>query len=266
MAIGSYISANVTSEQLQFLKLLDEYEVEIFNLDNIEDLLSHKFENLNEILENLVHKELLSRIEKGKFCKPTFRDENVLGTFIAKESAIAYWSALNLHGLTEQFPNTIFVQTSFKKKDKSVFGTKYKFIQIAKQKRCGIITNGYGSHTYKITDIEKTIVDCFDLPEYSGGYAELLRAFSKANLSSSKLIEYCNAVDNISIIKRMGYLAEVLNKKGMKAFIQFAKKQVNEAYSLFDPLSSDGGEYIKEWRIRLNITKEAILSMTNKEY
>lgn len=266
MATGSYISTNVTSEQLQFLKLLDEQEVELFSLENIEQLFNQKIGNLNEITENLVHKELLSRIERGKFCKPNFRDELVIGTFIAKESAIAYWSALNLHGLTEQFPNTIFVQTTFKKKDKSVFGAKYKFIQIAKRKSCGLDTFGYGSHKYQITNVEKTIIDCFDLPEYSGGYAELLRAFSKADLSSSRLIEYCTAVDNISVIKRVGYLSEMLNKKHLKAFIQFAKKRVNEAYSLFDPLGAEIGEYHKEWRLRLNISEEAIVSIINKEY
>lgn len=66
-----------------------------------------------------------------------------------------------------------------------------------------------------MTDVEKTIIDCFDLPQYSGGYAELIRAFNHANLNSEKMITYCKAINNIAIIKRMGYLSELLNKKGM---------------------------------------------------
>ena len=58
-----YISSNLTQQQLEFMKLLDEYELEIFRFEEVEIQINRKFENLNEVLENLVHKELLSRIE-----------------------------------------------------------------------------------------------------------------------------------------------------------------------------------------------------------
>ena len=117
MADSVYISANLTRQQREFMKLLDEFEIDIFQFHEIEKKIKRKFDNLNEVLENLVNKEFLSRIEKGKFCRANFRDANVIGTFVAKESAVAYRSALNLHGLTEQFANTIFIQTTGRKKD-----------------------------------------------------------------------------------------------------------------------------------------------------
>jgi len=98
------------------MKLLDEYELEIFRFEEVEIQINRKFDNLNEVLENLVHKDLLSRIERGKFCRANFRDENVIGAFVVKEGTVAYWSALNLHGLTEQFAKTIFIQTTHRKK------------------------------------------------------------------------------------------------------------------------------------------------------
>src|SRR5690606_37170715 len=109
------------------------------------ELLGQKFDNLSEILENLVNKELLVRIEKGKFCKQGFRDEFVIGTFVTENSAVAYWSALNLHGLTEQFSNTVFIQATHKKYDKSILGTSYQFVKIAPDKKLGIQHNGYGN-------------------------------------------------------------------------------------------------------------------------
>ena len=145
MADSVYISANLSKQQLDFIHLLEEFEVEIFHFNDIEKQFSRKFENLNEILENLVRKKILSRIERGKFCRNNFRDENVIGTFVVQESAIAYWSALNLYGLTEQFANTVFVQTTHRKSDKTILGTNYKFVKIAPRKRVGIISNGYGN-------------------------------------------------------------------------------------------------------------------------
>ena len=102
MADSVYISSNITSDQLRFMKLLDDFEVDIFNFNEIETLLNQSFDNLNEILENLVDKQLLSRIERGKFCRSNFRDENVIGTFIVRDSAIAYWSGQLTQGTYTQ--------------------------------------------------------------------------------------------------------------------------------------------------------------------
>ena len=266
MADSVYISENLTKPQLEFLKLLDDYEIQIFKFTEIEQLLDEKFDNLNEILENLVDKELLSRIEKGKFCRQNFRDEYVIGTFVAENSSVAYWSALNLHGLTEQFSNTVFIQTTHKKLDKTILGTSYKFVKIAPYKKAGITFNGYGNLKYAITDVEKTIIDCFDLPHYSGGYAELIRAVGQAKMQANKLITYCDLMNNISVTKRLGYLIELLDMDGLETFIDYAKGQVNKRYSLFDPQGLEEGEFVADWRLRLNISREELLDITNKQY
>lgn len=266
MARSTYISANLTQAQIDLLLLLDDQELNIFSLEQVKKIVGKKFNNVSELVENLVHKKILSRIERGKFCKANFRDENVIGCFLVDDSAIAYWSALNKHGLTEQFPNTVFIQSTKLKPDKTVFGTKYQFVKIAKTKRVGIIVEGFGNNKYSITDVEKTIVDCFDLPQYSGGYAELLRAFNQANFDPNKLINYCKAVANKAVIKRMGILAEILKGEQLKSFIDFAKGQVNQKYNLFDPAGRDEGEFVNTWRLRLNIEMEQIRSIVNKQY
>ena len=115
-----YLSVNLSEEQQLFIKLLGEYEIDIFSIDTIESQIQKQFKNLNEVIENLVDKDFISRIERGKYCQANFRDELVIGTFITKESAVAYWTALNRHGLTEQFSNTIFIQTTHLKKDKTI--------------------------------------------------------------------------------------------------------------------------------------------------
>ena len=266
MATGGYISENLTKSQLSVMLLLDEYEMDIFSLEDVKELVPDRKEDINEIIENLVHKKVFSRIERGKYCRANFRDEKVIGSFLVSDAAIGYWSALNLYGLTEQFSNTLFIQTVKIKKDKKVFGVAYKFVTIAGRKRVGVVAEGHGNHSYAITDVEKTIVDCFDLPQYSGGYAELIRAFSRAKLSSEKMIRYCKAVNNTAATKRMGFLAELFTKPGMKTFIHYARQQVKEAYNPFDPQGSDTGKHERDWRLRLNITREELIAIANKPY
>lgn len=245
---------------------LDDYELDIFTLDELKEKFNTKFQDINELIENLVHKKILSRIERGKYCRANFNDEKVIGCFISDSGAIAYWSALNAHGLTEQFPNNVFIQTLKPKRNKAVFGTSYKFVKVAPSKITGLLTQGQDNRKYWITDIEKTIVDCFDLPGHSGGYAELIRAFNEAKLNSEKMITYCTAINNIAATKRMGFLAELLDKKGLKNFIRYAKQQINKKYNVIDPAGIDNGEFVNEWRLRLNISRDEILDICNKQY
>lgn len=266
MARSTYLSENITPSQKDLMLLLDENEIAIFSLENIKELLGRSSEDVNELIENLVHKNIFSRIERGKYCQTNFRDEKVIGCFLVPDGVIAYWSALNLHGLTEQFSNTLYIQTTRSKKSKTVFGVNYQFVKIKEIKRVGISTAGYGNHKYSITDKEKTLIDCFDLPHYSGGYSELIRAFGQLELNQDKIIEYCQAIDNISVIKRLAFLAEVLQKPKMTRFLKYAKKQVNPRYVLMDPLGAETGTFNSIWKLRLNISTEEIVDICNNQY
>ncbi len=266
MAQSGYISANLTAKQLQFIKLLEVYEVEIFSMDEIERKLHKRFANLNEVLENLVHKKILSRIERGKYCKVNFRDEWAVASLLTPDAAVAYWSALNLHGYTEQISNAVFLQTTKSKKAKKIFGVYYRFIKVGKHKQIGIIKKGFGNHQYRITDVEKTIVDCFDIPRYAGGYDNLIKAFYRAPLDAEKLIAYSKAICNISVIKRMAVIAELTGKKGLSSFLKFAAKNVNQKYNLFNPFGQQKGEFNKKWMLRMNLSEEKIKQMCQNEF
>jgi predicted transcriptional regulator of viral defense system len=252
--------------QNEFVKFLEAEEIQIFDINNLKKNFGFENRAINEIVENLTVKGFLSRIERGKYCRANFQDENVVGTFLAKNSAIAYWSALNLHGLTEQFPNKIFIQTTQFKKNVEFAGTTYQFIKIQPHKRSGITYNGYENYKYSITNVEKTIVDCFDLQQYSGGFAELIRAFYNAELHPSKLIDYCNVVDNIAVIKRLGYLSELFKKKKLESFVLFAKSKINNSYNLLDTFKENAGEINSDWNLRMNLLKEDILGIVQNLY
>ncbi|WP_250161351.1 type IV toxin-antitoxin system AbiEi family antitoxin domain-containing protein [Algoriphagus algorifonticola] len=264
MARGTYISENLTQPQIEMMLLLDEYEMDIFTLQELQELSAHQFDNFNELVENLSHKKILSRIERGKYCRSNFRDEKVIGTRLVEYGALAYWSALNLHGLIKQFPNSVFIQTTKVKPPKQVFGLTYKFVKITPKKKTGIIKEGHGNHSYAISDIEKTIVDYFDLPQHTGGFADLIRAFDTAKVSEDKMMEYCKAVNNLAATNRIGYLSEMLDKKGMKSFIRFAKDQLTQTYNPLGPLGVETGKYNAEWKLKLNISEAEVLKIVSQ--
>lgn len=248
------------------LLFIDDSEIDIFEISDLAIKMQLPIAKLQPTLESLVRRGLLSRIEKGKYCRHNFRNEFVIANYLVSDGVVAYWSALNLHGLTEQIPNTVFVQTTKQKKHKTVFGVRYQFIKVKPEKMTGIIKEGYGNHQYRITDREKTLIDCFELPSYSGGFAELLRAFNEADVNASKLVRYGEALNNVSVIKRLAYLIEVLAKPNMEEFIAYAESRVNDKYNLFDAHGADKGDFNRKWRLRLNISEESIRNIANKMY
>lgn len=257
---------NFSSEELESLKLISDQELSIFRFEEIKSLSKLDSSKLQDILTIYTKKDIIYRIEKGLYCVRNFRNPYVIANAMVKDGAIAYWSALNLHGLTEQIPNVVYVQSAARKADKKVFNVRYKFIQVKAEKMCGILTSGYGNEQFRLTDVEKTLLDCFDLPQYSGGYEELIRAFYHAKLNGTKLLKYAVQMNNRSVIKRMGYLSELFGIKGLEKFTEKARTLVNERYSLLDPMGENQGKFDTRWRLRINLPEAKLLEITSKMY
>lgn len=266
MAKSTYISTNLTEDQISLLRNLDDKEILYFSLEDIETRMGKEVPSINEIVENLHHKGLLDRIEKGIYTRPHFHDPYVLGSYISRGGVLGYWSALHHHGLTERFPNKVFLKTTLRKRSTAIFGTKIQYITVHPRKMLGMTWEGYGDKKYPLTDIEATLLDCFDQPRYAGDWPDLIRAFQRAVLDANKLIKYTSVYQNTAVIKRMGYLAEKSERKELSSFISFAASQVRTKYSLFEPGGPDEGNFNNRWKLRMNISEEDILEIIQSPY
>lgn len=213
------------------------------------------------MLQNLTRKGLLNRLERGKYCRYGFRNDKVIGTFIAGTGAIAYWSALNLHGMTEQIPNVVFVQLPRYKKPQVIFNVRYKFIHVLEKKFFGTTSTGYGNESFQVTDKEKTILDCFEMPLYSGGYDTLIRTFAKSDLNPDKVLEYGLRIGNLAVLKRLAFLSELFSLSNYRKFRKEISTLLKDRYSPLDPMGPFEGEFIPSWKIRLNIPRDQLINL-----
>jgi predicted transcriptional regulator of viral defense system len=255
------------SEKDEFImKWIEDNQISCFYFDNF--ILLEKFDRaeLQDSLTRLVKRGFLFRIEKGLYCVRNFKNTNVIANMMLNDSIISYWSALNLHGLTEQIPNVVYSQSQYQKHDKTAFNVHYKFVKVKPEKMFGSMQMGYGSEAFRVTDVEKTLLDCFDLPQYSGGYAELIRAFYAAKINTTRLLEYGLKMNNLSVLKRMAFLSELFQMKGFTRFQKEILKLTNQKYSLIDPFGKNTGEFNAQWRVRLNISKESLLNIIHNIY
>ena len=256
----------LTNNESNILKHIADNEILWFSQSDFCKSYNCNLAELKDSLSRLTKKGHLVRIERALYCVRNFNNTSIIANLLQKNSVVAYWSALNLHGLTEQIPNVVYSQSTQRKDDKTVFGVLYKFVKVKPEKILGIMQMGYGNEVFRVTNVEKTLLDCFDLPQYAGGYAELIRAFYSAKISSARLLEYGLKMNNLSVLKRMAFLSELFQMKGFTKFQQEVMKRMNQKYTLIDPFGDNTGEFIAKWRVRLNIPKASLLDLIQKIY
>ncbi|MCX9083737.1 MAG: type IV toxin-antitoxin system AbiEi family antitoxin domain-containing protein [Candidatus Methanoperedens sp.] len=205
----------------------------------------------------------IERIEKGKYLiiplgakKGGYTiNEFVIGSQLVKPAVISYWSALNYHGLTEQIPNTVFIQTTARKKEQEleIFGVRYRIVRITEKKLFGFEKVWIDDVAVLITDPEKTIVDCLDKSQYCGGIAEAAKALH-GDLDIEKLKKYAIDIGNSAVIKRLGLLCD---KIGIKVDVE--PGSISGNYPLLDPSMHGNGILNRKWRIRENVSEKYLV-------
>ena len=213
--------------------------------------------SLQKVLYRLQQSGAIERIKKGKYLiiplgaekgKYTLH-EFVIGSLLVEPYTIAYWSALNYYGLTEQIPTTVFIQTIARKfnTNPEVFGVQYKIVKIKKEKVFGIRKEWIEETQINITDKEKTMIDCLDKPQYCGGIIEVAKALKNNKFNRKKLEDYVQRIGNSGVLRRLGYLCELLNVK-----IKLPKLNIRN-YLLLDPTMPDKGLKSAKWRLIINL-------------
>jgi len=254
---------HLSEEEIRLLRFLQDNEWRLFFSKDIRD--SGQFRHCSNLLINLKKQGFITELEKGKYVlasQPV--DSFLIAGKLIKPSAIAYWSALNYYGMTEQIPNVILVQTLKKKQSKTVLNVYYQFITVKENKFFGFHKEWTGNDFFYITDLEKTIIDCFDMPKYAGGFNEAVKGLmlSNENLDKEKLWDYALRIGNNTVIKRIGYLSQTLKLTGFENFQRQAKEILSAKYTILDPLGTKQGKYVKEWRLLVNIDEKEIHKIT----
>jgi predicted transcriptional regulator of viral defense system len=227
-----------------------------FTIEDAEKISTVNKGVLKVILSRLEKQGQIERIEKGKYMiiplgatkgKYTL-NEFVLGALLVEPCVISYWSALNYHGLTEQIPLTVFLQTTTRKKKQeiTIFGVTYKITRIKKEKLFGTDKIWLEDTPVLITNKEKTIIDCLDKPHYSGGIIETAKALRTKQYDTKKLIDYAQKINNTGVIRRLGYLCDTLD-------ISLSLPQINTRnYLLLDPTLAKTTTKNAKWRLIIN--------------
>ena len=221
-------------------------------------------------LHRLAKKGWLLRIERGRYQvipleagpSPAYMEHSfALASTLVKPYYIGFWSALNFHGYTEQVPSTVFVATTRRKREVSVGKVRFRFVRLSERKFFGYGEVWVGHLKVNVSDKEKTIVDCLDHPELCGGIAEAAKGLWNGadEISWEKLLDYALRVGNSAVLKRMGYLMELMGIGPGEWFIEKLRGNMAKGFVKLDPMAGRKGRYSSRWLLIINVDEDEIL-------
>ena len=235
-----------------------------FSLALARELLGHKKNDPTpQFLKRLQSKGWIRRIRRERFAviplssgedRSPQLHEFVVAMELVSPAVIAYWSALNHHGMTEQLPRTVFVATDHpvRRQPGDVLGVTYKIVSLKPGKVFGVMKEWIDEVPFSVTDREKTIIDGLDLPQYVGGVSEIIKALTGfwKMLDEKKLRKYAAKIGNSAVAKRLGFMMETLGLGDVEAF----RTEVPRApgFSSLDPTMPKHGKYNRRWGLLVN--------------
>ncbi len=230
----------------------------------IEDVKAVVGENAKRVMHSLIRKKWVLPLKRGMYvlvpldvgvrgADSYIVHSFVIGSFLVEPYYIGFWSALNYHGLTDQIPRTTFVVTTKAKKPLDILDSRYYFVKLTERKFFGFSEHVIDSIKVNISEPEKTVADCLDHPEHSGGIDEIARSifFSHSDLDLNRVKEHALKMRNITILKRLGYILEVTGLLSSFGFL-FEGIELSRGYSPLDPLSVRKGRYNSKWKLLIN--------------
>lgn len=248
--------------------------IKCFTIEEAYRLLSDSpKDSVKRMLGNMVKRGLLMRVKDGLYYVVPFEqdpenfmpDWHLLSQYLVGGANyyIGYFSALQIHSLTTQphLKEQIVVNKQIKPSTLLVKDIPFQFIYHNSAHFFGNKKTWIDSfNKVQCSDLEKTFIDCLFKPQYAGGITEIAKAIhkSKDKIDYSKLLDYAKRFHSQAVIKRLGFLLELLEIEN--PVIDKLQKLRTNSFVLLEPSYPKEGKTIFRWAIQQNIDNDSILS------
>ncbi|MBW2040009.1 MAG: hypothetical protein JRI46_10550 [Deltaproteobacteria bacterium] len=258
---GEYKKGLTPGESLLISTLARE-DKKIFSIEDVRKIIKKE---PKKVMSSLIGKKWVLSLKRGLYAivpldvgmrgADSFLLHNfVIASHLVEPYYIGYWSALNHYGFSEQIPRTTFIATTKPRMPLEILNAGYYFVKIDKKKFFGFEEIGLEGWKVNISSPEKTIADCLDHPEHSGGIDEVARSiyFSHNEMDFKKVYDFAEKMGNLAILKRLGYILEItgLLEKYKDLFSKF---RPSKGYPVLDRLSPKRGRHNCKWGLLVNL-------------
>lgn len=172
-----------------------------------------------KLAHDLVRKEWLQRIRRGTYLLNPSRhgpdalpdtDPLRIGSRLVEPYFFGYATAAELWGLLPQASRVYFVVTTARWTPGRKQRVEFRPVRVTPGRFFGAHPLTRRGVTFNVSDLERTVLDCLNRPEYAGGMPGVshVLALAKPKLNWSRFGSYLDRFENRSLALRAGFLAE----------------------------------------------------------
>jgi predicted transcriptional regulator of viral defense system len=228
---------------------------------------------IRELLSDMTKRGLLMRLKEGVYhiipyeqnAEIFMPDWHLIAEHLVNDTKhyIGYYSALQIHNLITQpsLKEQIVVSRQLRPAEIKIKDIPFQFIYHNEKHFFGAKKIWIDSFNKAMcSDLEKTIIDCLFKPDYAGGIVEIARAVyvSKEKIKYDILLKYAKIFDSQAVIKRLGFLLEILEIN--TNIIDELQKLKTASCITLDTELPKTGKRISRWSIQQNLETETIKS------
>lgn len=195
--------------------------------------------------------------ERGEFA---FADPNPLlaGSALATPYYFSYSTAAYHYGLTTQAPAVVYIAAlSGKTQRRVIRDHEYQLIRQPKLHFFGAVAVEAFGLRVQMADVEKTVLDSLDRPNYAGGLPEVagMLARGRSQLNWDKLVADALRFESPALVQRLGHLCDVLAVPWSAAAREQLRAQVGRGKFYLGQTGrwGTGGRYDAAWQVVDNI-------------
>lgn len=228
----------------------------------------------DQLIRSLRDKRWIEQIKRGYYILiPADRgpegipDANLLliGSKLISPFYFGYATAASYHNLTTQVRNTIWIVTQKEGRPRSFRNVTFNFVNLSERKYFGFQKMKIFDVHLNISDVEKTVLDCIDKMEKSGGIGEVTHIIASASsrINWGKLYDYAIRMGSISLLQRLGYLADragVNIPQKIRRSIHSRLSKNTRSYLGSPIVWGYKAKFNSDWQLLVNVPDSEILS------
>lgn len=264
----------ISTKSNKLLCYFHEHNMDCFDCSDAVKALPDSSESaIKQLLSDMTRRGLLMRLKRGLYYTVPYEqdsdcfmpDWHLIAGCLVRNSYhyIGYYSALQIHNLITQpsLKEQIVVSRQISPSVIKIKDVPFQFIYHNEKHFFGVKKIWIDNfNKVNCSDLEKTIIDCLFKPDYAGGIVEIARVIYelKDKIKYDKLLEYVFRFDSQAVVKRLGFLLELLSINcGINDSLQ-AKRTAS--YVLLDTELPKTGNLISRWSIQQNLETNTIKS------
>lgn len=189
--------------------LPDLHRLLVFSKEDVVRITGSK-ERASDLLLNYQSRGFITKLRRGLYCvlnlgtSVPVASKFQIATSITPTATVAYHAAMEYHGFAHQPFYDLSVVSATRFTSFEFDGISYSYYRNSIP--LGILTFDY-DHSIRVTDIERTVIDCIDRIDLCGGVEELLHCLSSIHyVSTERLLQYLTYYNKIALYKKAGYI------------------------------------------------------------